>query len=84
MRPRVHRPVSLDLARRHVAGLRRTRLAETAASWPSHSTWPVSTILSAVSHSRWRAMAILSVAVRYQRHVEEMSSRSSAGATARA
>ena len=29
-------PVSLDLARRHVADLRRARFAETASSWLSH------------------------------------------------
>jgi hypothetical protein len=29
-------PVSLDLARQHVADLRRVRLVETASSWLSH------------------------------------------------
>jgi hypothetical protein len=33
------------------ADLRRTRLAETASSTSSHSTWSVSAVLSAVSHS---------------------------------
>jgi hypothetical protein len=43
-------PVSLDLARQHVADLRRARLAETPFSRSSHLIWPLSAILSAVSH----------------------------------
>jgi hypothetical protein len=43
-------PVSPDLARRHLADLRRARSAETASSWLSHLIWPVRAILSLVSH----------------------------------
>jgi hypothetical protein len=55
-------PVSLDLARPHLGDLRRATLAETPFRSSSHSTWPLSAILSAVSHSIWPVMAILSVA----------------------
>jgi hypothetical protein len=53
-------PVSLDLARRHLADLRRTTSPETPFNGLSHLIWPAKAILSAVSHSIWSAMAILS------------------------
>jgi hypothetical protein len=43
-------PVSLDLARRHLADLRRTTSPETPSNGLSHLIWSAKAILSAVSH----------------------------------
>jgi hypothetical protein len=52
-------PVSMNLARQHLADLRRATSGETPFSGLSHLIWSAVAILSPVSHSIWSAMAVL-------------------------